>query len=333
MVVQKPKKDNVKIQKQDFSNILGAKFYKSENGEVTQKLRVISFVNESTARVWDGEKGFKMSFKELLTEYVMLQPHGMVLFSIVGLPNNIKDVIVSMFKYPNDDGIPYCVCRQNMIDVHAALVNPNSLEVGCCVSVETVPDGMDYAAVRACDTLDMYTTVAIYLDDTLDDILKCVHKISKYDDVLQTLYQMNRDRLKLDVLKEEADKANIYGGWCRTTRDLLINNSFMYDFRRSFGIAEIKDVTIPDCFENSVQLNSVIEEFLSKEYGFYINNSCAFAFDYDIDLDQIDRDFSIIADKSDRLFVITYDKGNSYVVDSGVTPAEKLENIIEGTTN
>lgn len=323
------------VTKEDYSNLLGAKFYKNEKGIVTETVRVMSFVNSTTARIWSITKNEtrKISFKDLLKDYIMLTPHGVVLFSIVGLPKGMKDVIISLFKYPNDDGIPYCVCRQNIIDLHNAVVKPNSMIVGCCISQETIPDGVDYKAVRACDSLEMFTNVAIYSDDKLDDILKCVHKISKYDEVLETLYNYNIDNLKFEPLKKEARESNTYGGFCRTVKDLLLDNDFMYDFRRCFGIASFP-IEFPECTEDAVPVPSDILDFLQKQYGFYFNNAYVFKYDYDLKFNNIDKDFSVISDKNEELYIVTYDKGNNYVeVNDTMSPEEKLQTIINRTTN
>ena len=344
----------MEVKRNDHSNLLGAKFYAPHSDE-NDILRVVGFANNNTVKVWDtkNNKGKKINIDDLLDNYILLNPNGTILFAIVDMPGDIKDVVVSLFKLPNNDGIPYCVCRQNMIDFHNQMINPQKMIVGCCITEETTPEGIDMKMVRACNGLDYSIAVSVYLNDKLDDILKCVGNkvLSKFDIALQTLFDSNVEKLQIEYLKKEARESNIYGGYCRTLKDLLIDNEFMYDFRRCFGVSSFPIlhrfptellVSDDERMDNLKQdFHSVDECYidqLSKEYGFWLNNAQAIIYDHDIDLNELehgDKDFVLIcAGKEETIFLVIYEKGNKYIQETPMmSPVDKLKNIVDSTKN
>ena len=136
-----------------------------------------------------------------------------------------------------------------------------------------------------------------------DNIANLVSKV--IPDNMASFYA-KYDELNAEYLKKEARESNIYGGYCRTLKDLLIDNEFMYDFRRCFGVSSFPIlnrfptellVSDDERMDNLKQdFHSVDECYidqLSKEYGFWLNNAQAIIYDHDIDLKDA-KDFKII---------------------------------------
>ncbi len=317
------------MNKELTSKLIGNRFFTIDEQDNVHTVRILKFLNEKTVSVlnYDTKHTEKMDWQELVNEYNLLNPNGVILFSIVKMPKGkkingqpqeeVEDVIVSLFKLPNNDGIPFCVCRQNIIDIHNALVKPNEAIVGCCMSQESIPEGFDFKAMRSCNSLVYHQTVSVYLDDHIDEIFRCI-KSNKYDSVLNNLYENNIEKLTTEYLKKEAREKSVYGGFCRTLKDLLYDNEFIYDFKRAFGIEYFSniDLEFPEDTEE-MYLNSESEFFdiVSKRLGYYTNNGILVPFDYDIDLTKLEKDYLLVSDKSERVFVLTYDKGNNYVYD------------------
>lgn len=325
----------------DYSKFLGAKLYQFKDGNL-EVIRIVSFVNTENARIMskDGSTR-KIGYEELFDNYNMLEPDGFVIFSIVNITDDIQDVIVS--HHVNDGQIndePYAICRQNIVDYHASLLNANNLNVGCCMSRKTTPEGVDFMAMRACRDLSMFTYISIYKDDKLEDILQCVSKLNKYDNVLQNLYDSNTSRLPNEYLKQEASKLDSCGGYCKTVKLLLENNDFMYDFRQSFGIEELVDTDIEaesTLMEGLYVPTGELAEKIQKLFGFYIGAAWMISYDRDVNLSEVHKDYKLISDTHGNIYIIFYDEGNKYIEqmienESKLSPVDKLKVIYNSTT-
>lgn len=330
----------------DITRIIGCRYFVADNDEqgnvVLNKLyKVIGIQNEKVLKVHDllNDTIIKIDKQTLEEECVLLEPDAYVLFTIVNLQNNIEDVIVSMFRVKDmaqANTVPYCVCRQNITNLYGAMIrtqdlsSPFPLEVGMCMSIETIPDGVDYNIMTACDGIKHMTMVAAYLDDKLDDMLSCV-KVKKYDAVLETLFQDHIKHVLID--RDIASKQPIHMGYCRTLKSLLEYTSFMYDFRRAFGVAEV-DVDLSKGVTEDGRLLPEAKEIIQKSYNKYILNELVIKFDKDIDLDSIQQTKIMICDKNENIYIITYTEGKNYIEDtihsnSKMSPAEKLEAVFK----
>lgn len=331
----------------DIAKIIGCRFFKAKTREdntieVTDLLKVVGLQNESILKVKDlknNDNIFKIKKAFLESEYTLLEPDAYVMFGIVNLQGNIQDIIVSMFRtkdMENGSNIPYCVCRQNITNLHGAMIRTQDLssivpqEVGMCMSLETIPDGIDYSIMTACDSLSHFTMVAAYMDDKLSDLLQCL-KINKYDDVLEFLFQEHMKHVVMD--KDIVSKDPIHMGYCRTLQSLLEYNSFMYDFRRAFGISEISIDLIENTTEDG-KLSPIAKEAIQKAYNKYILEETVIKYDKDIDLDSIAQTRIMVSDANEKVFIITYTEGKEYIenvvrLNSRMKPEEKLEAIFK----
>jgi hypothetical protein len=214
------------------------------------------------------------------------------------------------------------------------LNDPNPKEVGMCMSIETIPDGVDYNIMTTCNGLRHYTMVAAYIDDKLDDILACL-KLNKYNAVLEELFQGHMVHVRID--KEESMKQPIHMGYCRTLRSLLDYNDFMYDFRRAFGIEQINIKLSSEITEDN-KLSNNAKEFLQKLYNKFILDELVIKYDKDIDLESIKKTAMMVCDCDDNIYIITYTEGKEYIenaarLNSRMSPMEKLETIFSSSQN
>ena len=297
----------------DYSNLLGRRFFKHTEDDNLVVYKVISFASMDKARVInikDPNKTFKIPYEELLNDYNMLTPDGNIVFNIVKLNDNIEDVIVSMFRNSDlDTAIPYCVARQNIINIYNDFIKKydNLTSVGMCMSINTIPEGVDYKMMLACNEVLFQTMVAYYIDDTLDDILRCIKKKNMYDTVLNNLFIDNCRRLD-PYLREhdKVDKLDSYGGYNRTLESFLDMVDFISDVRKGFNIKEVKGIINID---NGVYtLDKTLLEYLEYELGYKLKDPIISKYDKYIDTKKISRDYIIICDESDKMYIIIYDK-------------------------
>lgn len=305
----------------NINNILGYKCYNYVNETVLQLFRVVKIQNEDTIVLEDihGDIGkrFKINIEDLKKEYKFLKPEATISFSIVQLQGKIKDVIVALHKredIENKNNIPYCVCRQNVTDVHANTIMKGPINyVGASVSIETVPEGVPYEMLVACESVESFKVVAAYLDDTLDKILSFIN-CDEFDKVLLSLYNMSKTNMFVK-------------GYVKTLRKLLDENNFMYDFYRAFNILPIKNtytgtdkivsVLSQEMFtQNSNDLITMSDKtklILEHILKCRIENYIILKYDVDIDLSEIKRKYILVSDNKDQVYVISYNQGDAYM--------------------
>ena len=314
--------------------LLGSKWYrydKDGNLVVVRVVRHNSDTNVSVIRlkqkldeIQSLEKR-KIDIRDLEDAYTMLNPDGYVTFNIVTIGNKedgkpVQDVVITLHRLKDlntGNKVPYAVCRQNVINTYSTVIMKHSTdwEVGMTMSVETIPEGIDYNIMTACNTCDKVIAVAAYLDDNLEDILGLVKPkdLHEYDFVLNELYKDHINNIP-KLFREEACKAPIHKGYCRYLAQLLDYTDFMYDFERAFGIAKINDIEINDeCIEQGDLINGFIMkkpqlEIIEKAYGFKFINPIFMLFDKDINIDELSDEIALVKDCRNKIFLCNYIK-------------------------
>lgn len=313
--------------------LLGSKWYRyNEEGKLVV-LRVVrhnSDTNVSVITLKDKLEEIqsldkrKIEVEALEQDYTMLNPDGYVTFNIVTIgekdAKHIQDIIVTLHRLKDlnsGNKIPYAVCRQNIINTYSTVIMKHSTdwEVGMTMSVETIPEGIDYNIMTACNTCDKVISVAAYLDDTLDDIIRCIKPkdLHEYDYVLNELYHDHINNIPKEF-REEACRYPIHKGYCRYLTQLLSYTDFMYDFERAFGVARIKDISIDnDCITNGnlidgFTINNNTLKIIEKEYGHKFINPIFFLFDKDINIEELSDNVALIKDDNHKVYLCNYIK-------------------------
>ena len=128
-----------------------------------------------------------------------------------------------------------------------------------------------------------------------------------YDTVLNNLFIDNCRRLD-PYLREhdKVDKLDSYGGYNRTLESFLDMVDFISDVRKGFNIKEVKGIINID---NEVYtLDKTLLEYLEYELGYKLKDPIISKYDKYIDTKKISRDYIIICDESDKMYIIIYDK-------------------------
>lgn len=278
---------------------LGDKFYVyNEEKSEFETFRIIRIKNTDSFILQDEQTKEKQTVTSqyLKDNYIKLKPDGYVSFAIVDLQDGIKDTIISLYRIKDlesGEQVPYAACRQNIYDLFTNQIKDKyKTYIGVSISKDTVPEDTPYEMVLACNGISYNNMVSVYIDDTLETMLSMI-KEDKYDLVLKTL----KNNLSDDSI----------AGSCETLRQLLVENNFIYDFYKAFDIVKIPfDIElVEDTYELIPYQREILEDYLKTE----MFKTYVLEYDKEIDLKKIQREYVLISDKNDKLFVVAYDKG------------------------
>lgn len=306
---------------------LGAKYYRYV-GDSLEILRVVSDKDPNSIKCSIGHTLLKkrLPLEELEREYMRLSPDGFIYFNIVRV-QEIEDVMIMLYRSSDiekNESYPYCICRQNISDLFANTIKPKYEDMICGVSVskDTLPEGLEMNTVLACDELLNSIGICVYMDDDISDILR-LFKSKDYDIVLHNLFSEHVKYKYKDNIKEYMDKRYV-DGYCKTLKDLMLSNNFMYDFYMGFNIYPV-DITIQpeECRGEGLLLKHrfALSSLILKN----ITNGLAVPYNKFIDLEKIERDYIMIQDSTGMIFIIAYICDGNYTVP--VQDIETPENI------
>lgn len=289
--------------------LMGTRYFDKDK----QVIKISKVKNQDTfsALNSNGER-FTITRDELEKEYTKLIPNGHILFSIVE-NNGFKDVIIALYRTKQFGeeavkNLPYCVCRQNIVNLFYEVSNINFTHIGMCISIETCPSNVNYELVIACDKIDYAFAIAVYMDDTIDNILK-MFKHDKFNTVLKASLKNNT------VFRD---------GYVSTLEELLKQESFSYDFYRAFGIHEI-DFSIKYNKENLLLDREQLMWF-ENEYKIEMFDAYVVEFSYKIRLRDIEKKYILVFSKEDNmLYIIVYTEGK-YLNDYMRSEIKNLKN-------
>lgn len=306
-------------------DLLGARFFLGEN-----RIKVTKYVNENTVSCLDmnTKEIHKMPLDTLLNDWNLLNPDGRVIFNIVttkgAYSGSVQDVIVAFYSEKDIEGkshLPYCVARQNVVNLYNEYIKKydNFTHAGMCMAKDTIPTGIDYRMMLACDKSDKSIMVACYMDDTLDDILRCV-KSSDFDRVLQELFMRNYAMLSEKIKREDQPlKEEIYYGFCKHLRSFMEYHDVMYDIRRGMGIGTIDIPCLPDDISETISI-------LEKSYNKKMYDPVISEYSKEIVLSNITRNFVIFCTKDEKFYICAYDEEDVGLT-SSMSVEEKLNNL------
>lgn len=282
----------------------GAKFYRYiEGSDTPEVIRIRNVDYDSQMVKYYDSQGTKkkMKYSKLYSDYRMLSPDAMISFVIVSMGKE-SDVIVAlkpMPKTPKDfeemNNLPYAICRQSTSDFFTN--NTTKVDgityLGVCVSQDTIPNGIDFNILLACTELRYNKMVAVYLDDSLDDILSLFDNsiFDKVFEELTTAYSSNPS----------------IRGVSSSLKDLLNSNNFMYDFRKCFKIMEV-----PFAIDEEIEgLDPYNQQFLENELKANIMETYLVRYSKDIDMNKIKRDYVLVSSAQEnhsKIYIVGYDK-------------------------
>lgn len=257
-----------------------------------------------------GER-FNIDTKTIEDTFVKLTPDGYIDFSIVELSKHVKDVMVVILR---DEDIrtkketPYAVCRQSCLDLFAKQTSPEDVDYsGISISVDTCPAGVDIKNFFACEKILYSEMISYYICDSLSDIINMLKDVSKFNDVLEELFQSHVDYIcnRNRFLAATYDNRDNVDGYYRNINDLLKWNNFQYDLFQAFKIIPTtfsKDELVTSIGTLTDDAKLVIGQLISKN----INKTLVISYERDIDLSKVHRSYCLVADKDNNIYVVAY---------------------------
>lgn len=313
----------------DISKYLGYKFYKPIEGSDNEfeLIRIID-INEYNDKVIVKDLDTGLTKKLLIDNlkgYTPLEPTGFVIFSKIG----IKDIGISydtdvlitlyrLFDIKMKIFEPYAICRQGVADFFYSMISGDVTKdlAGISCSRENCPPNVRYEEMASCDKVFEKIAVHFYLDDTIDNLLECIHT-DVFDDVLERLYVQHMTSLN-PLYDKKDDKRISKDGWCRNLRTLLIDNNFQNDMDTMRNITAV-DFKISDYIKSKTvtsngeeitvdYLDSELLNFIANTFRINIkDNAIAVKFDVDVDLgDFSNNNYVLLRDNENITYIISY---------------------------
>lgn len=277
--------------------------------------RIIDSKDENEYIVRDTKNKNKVSISsDKLKDMVNITPDAFLNIMIASKDNS-KDVYVCVNKasdLANNIDTPAVVLRQ---DVYSMSKNAfggigNDIYVGECTNSI---DNPNTEQLFEFDDIEDTLCVALYVDDTLNEIFDCIkNKINVFDNQLKDI-------------KKLMSGNSMVKGYCETVKELMVDNDFIGHFRRAFRITQLDfPIDLGDNVSDDgvVTLNKKqvknIEDLLSS----YISNIKVIKYDKDIDVSQIvSTTHMMISDSLGAIYLMTYTVDGIYPVDDDIAAA------------
>ncbi len=256
-----------------------------------------------------------------LAEYSLLMPDGVMMFNIVSMNRELKDVVVTLSRMDALRELPYAVCRQYIYDYFSNKTSDKTSDkisdkisdsdsdatetgdfyMGMSVSRDTVDAGIEeipLAQTLMCAGIKSSFAVAVYLEDSLDGILRLFSN-RKYNNVLAALKESQEALF--------AAQGRTVRGYNATLAELLADKRFMADFRRCFRVA-----VLPGAIGEAAETLSVENiEYLRQGLQAGVTDVRVRPYSRDIDLGAIENSCILAASAAenlDNVYVIEYRK-------------------------
>lgn len=297
--------------------LVGTRYYDDE--KVIYKIVKVKNKDTFTLSTLDGKNKFTKSRDELDSNYTKLTPNGYIIVSVVenpipGKKDLQKDVLVALYRTKQSGkeselNLPYCVCRQNIVNVFWELMphkGPKPTHCGMSITIDNCPTDINYELTISCQNVKNNIAISVYMDDDLDDILK-LFKHDIYDTVLKSGTVHNNFRTH---------------GYVGTLRELLDNESFSRDYYKAFNIEEI-DFEL-NYNDDTFILDREQTMYFENMYKYEMFDAFAVKFDYTIRLNEIKKKYFMVYSKPEKqLYLIVYTEGKYY----NEHLAEEIKNI------
>lgn len=308
----------------NHSQILGEKFQIYINDELRIR-RIIKIKNEECFVLKDIKSGetIIISKNDLYNKYVKLTPDAFINIMITKEEsysdiedNDVYFCVNRSCDLVHGSTIPSLLLRQNIYSrFKNQFATNNDIYVGDCLTVvnsekNDIEESMTFKEIKKS------YSIAMYIDDTVDDIIECIS--SKFKKEINTL---------LKKLKDNA-MSNIKG-FNDNIESLLEENDFIGNYYSLFNITKIDFPIIlgkesyndeGDIILNDKQ-HKAVEDLLRK----YITNIKVIKYDKDIDISKIvSIDHVMVCDSNNEIFLIAYECTGYYVNENNIDVAKSM---------
>lgn len=295
---------------------LGLRYFKFNEDDSLEVVQVTKIKSE-VVRVYDMNTHVYRFIKieQLEKEYTGIVPDGFVVFSIINMTANTKDIVIETYRASDVDNgiqIPYQVCRQNMIDIFYQMTGHTDTMVGCSITVDSIPEGMPFNDIVSAQYNNVKNgivkqyMIALYYDDKLEDLLRPLPS-KHFDNELEYLFADHAKNVApgKEVLNKIMGLRDFHG-YNRTIKELLEYTNFMYDVRRGFGILSINEAFEYD--ESSGIIDENIIHIIETVNSIKFTKPIAIKYSKDIDLSKLDNRHMLVCDGNEDVYLIAYNR-------------------------
>lgn len=321
--------------------LLGLKFFKRTDEEfIIYRVYGIKQDGKSCFIKTNTGKEFDIDTNTLIHNYVKLIPDGMIGFFIMSIiePNyTYQDVSVAYYTMKNLERynrIPSVFLRQNLEDImynllHDKPINTKSDYFGLCVKGDLINDSsIPYEILTKCNKVDSAIIVNTYINDCQDDIMNILQR--KKRKLNRVLYENLASYMKAHGIKDTNQES--INGMCRNINTLLKENNFFKIVDSTNGICnlsiDINKFIIKKTINDKIydMINDDLCTILASIFKQNIIGGYITKYNHDIDISEIDGNYSLIRDNEDIVYIIRY------ITSDGKVPTKELENFFNKFT-
>ena len=286
---------------------VGMKIYKYDNGELLL-YRIID-ENFKCIRLNSNKDETKIiTEEEIKNDYIMLRPDAFCnMFTTEGKYENdiINDVYIIIHKSDSmeDHKDMNMIIRQNILSRSKNTFNimqDMNIYLGDCITSNTLPPESTMKNYMEFDDIKHTYYINLYLDDTLNDIFKCIPKEE------QDIFNKSIDKVRDQYSNNKQIK-----GISKDIKSLFTDNMFMINYRSIFNIIQV-DFTVDlgkqsynsegNIILNNKQLSKL--EFILQKH---IRVNTVLKYDKDLDIGKVvTKTHCLISDKNGIIYFISY---------------------------
>lgn len=242
-------------------------------------------------------QGFIMTYENLIDNYTLLTPDGMIAMCNASYKDEQTNKMVSapvITAHKKMENTPYAVCRPDVVNIFV-MTNTQYVHLGLSISQHTLPTGMDIGQFLEAEKATNFKACAYYSDDSLSDIFRAIGSTKKYDVTMKRTYDRFKGTnfiLKENNLFEFAANSGFYDEL------LVMNGIYKFPFELPLNTNKMNDT-----------LSLVFNKTIRPSKGYECVDIEYVPYDKTIDLNSIEADHCVISTgdvKHPKLFVVTY---------------------------
>ena len=275
-------------------NFIGVKFYRVNDDNTFDIYRVIKKKGDHIYQVLTDEgKKKDIPEKVLLENFRAIMPHAYMAMAVcdVGTGSDAcKDFVTIIGRHGENQD--YAICRQNCYDPWFELTYAERKhKLGTAVSRPTCPNNVNYDDIKMHAKFYKSYSLAVYLDDTMDSVLSIAEAAKRTGN---KILAATKERFK--GVEVEGLTGSLKGLW----EDTLFWDLFdeMNRVNSIPGVIENNSLSVAQLF------------YLEDKLENHIINWAVIPYNYDINLNNIGMEYSLIRDADGLVYLITFQKGD-----------------------
>jgi hypothetical protein len=297
-------------------HIIGTKYQTFENEELKVR-RIVKMKDDDTYVLKENgvEEKFIISGEELTDKYIRITPDAFLNIMITKEPefegNDVNDVYFCINRATDITlGVqePSLILRQNIYSKFKNITSTmfSDVYIGECATIVN-SSKEELLEFMTFESIVKQFSIATYLDDSQDDILRCIPNKFKKD--------INATLCSIKSMMPEMCK-----GTTETIEQLWEENDFIGNYKSIFNITQIDFPIVlgKDSYnsDGDIVLNDKQKQRLEDMLRRYISNIKVIKYDKDIDISKIvNIQHVVVCDSENIIYLIAYTVDGYYAED------------------